>query len=198
MDVAEEWTERIARRLTPAELSFAPEIGLAYAAGGRRRRDLLPRYDIEPGAFGPGGAAELPFLLQSLEQAYRVLRDLVSSPSLGNALATGILLVAVRDSREAANDGSSRPENDGSSPAQEVPVPVSERLAIERAFDTLNGRLRAAGFRPERATELTYGLLAELLSDTVGAAAYLDALAAAPSPGKSRWWTRISRHADRR
>jgi hypothetical protein len=193
MDAAGEWTERIARRLTPGEVSFAAEIGLAYAAGGRRRRDLLPRYDVEPGAFGPGGAAELPLLLQSLEQAYHVLRDLLSSSFLGNALAAGSLLVAVRDSRQPGHHA----ETARSSAAEADPVPASEKQAIERAFDTLSGRLRAAGFSPERSTELTYGLLAELLSDTAGAAAYLDALSATPSAGKSRRRARIFRRADR-
>jgi hypothetical protein len=36
MDVAVEWTERIAQRLTPGQVDFAAETGLAYAVGGRR------------------------------------------------------------------------------------------------------------------------------------------------------------------
>jgi hypothetical protein len=193
MDVVGEWTERIAQRLTPREASFAAETGIAYAAGGRRRQDLLPRYDVQPGAFGPGGAAELPFLLQALEQAYHVLQGLLSSPSLGNTLAAGSLLIAVRDSRKAGHEAKTATP----SPAESAPALSNEKESIERAFDTLRERLRAGGFSPERATEVTYGLLAELLSDTAGAAAYLDALSAAPSAGKTRW-TRIFRRAGRR
>jgi hypothetical protein len=193
MDVLAEWTERIAERLTPSEASFATETGLAYAAGGRRRQDLLPSHKVQPGAFGAGGAAELPFLLQALEQTYHVLRDLLGSSSLGNALATGSLLIAVRDSRRARHDARS------ATPAAQSPTTgPSEQREIGQAFDTLHERLRAAGFSPDQATELTYGLLAELLSDKAGAVAYLDALSAVPSADKPPRRALFFRRADRR
>jgi len=56
------WAERIARRFTPAEASFAAEVGMVYAAGGSERAELLPSHSVQPGAFGPGGWAELPMI----------------------------------------------------------------------------------------------------------------------------------------
>jgi hypothetical protein len=193
MDMVGEWTERIALRLTPQEASFAAEAGLAYAAGGRRRQDLLPRHEVQPGAFGPGGTTELPFLLQALEQTYHVLRDLLGSPSLGNAIAAGSLLIAVRDSHKERHDTA----NATPPPVESAAPSANERQGIEQAFDALSGRLRAAGFAPERANDLTYGLLVELLSDTVSAAAYLDALSAVPSTARKQRRTWSFRRASR-
>jgi hypothetical protein len=66
---------------------------------------LLPRYDIQPGAFGPGGAAELPMVLHALAGSYAVLRAWLGSPYLANALAAGSLLTALRQSRHLGSAG---------------------------------------------------------------------------------------------
>lgn len=97
MDVAGEWAERIAQRFTPAEAGFAADVGMAYAAGGTRRKDLFPGHEVQPGAFGPGAlAAALPLILHALAQAGPVLRNLLGSGYLANTLATASLVVALR------------------------------------------------------------------------------------------------------
>jgi hypothetical protein len=48
------------------------------------------------------------------------------------------------------------------------------------AFDTLRGRLTAAGFDQARAGELAHGLLQELATDTASATQFLDALTTVP------------------
>ena len=101
MDVAGVWAERIARRFTPAEATFAAEVGIAYAAGGSGRAELLPGHSVQPGAFGPGGWAELPMILQALASIGPALKAFLGSPQMANALAAASLLTALRQGRAA-------------------------------------------------------------------------------------------------
>jgi hypothetical protein len=190
MDVAGVWAERIARRFTPAEASFAAEVGMAYAAGGRRRAELLPGHSVQPGAFGPGGWAELPVILQALASVGPVLKAFVGSPQVANVLAAASLLTALRQGRPAES-----PQEPGqpaqvrlpAGPAGAAPAPAgNERRAVRQAFLALRERLKAAGFDQVRADELAYGLLEELLSDTASAAVFLDSLTAVPDGEAAR------------
>lgn len=184
MDIVQQWSERIARRVAPAETAFASDAGMAYAAGGRRREDLLPHDGVQPGGFGPATlVAELPRILQALDYAGSALIVVLRSQYLGNALAAGSLLVAVRQdhsdrlvprSREPARAQKS-PEPPAGAPAP----PTTERQAIGYSFDRLSERLESAGFTRRRAGQLAYELLDELLDDAAGAAAFLDALSSA-------------------
>jgi hypothetical protein len=197
MDVAGEWAERIAGRFTLAEADFAAEVGIAYAAGGTRRKDLFPGYEVQPGAFGPGVlVASLPLILHALAQAGPVLRNLLGSGYLANTLAAASLVVALRQEH---GDGPPSDEQDGhpdAPPAAESPVqalspaaaapPASERQALEQSFKTLRDRLAAAGFDQPRADEIAYGLLEELLSDAANAAMFIDALTAVPDEAGKR------------
>jgi hypothetical protein len=97
VEVVERWSKRIAERVTPEEIDFATAAGVAYAAGGRTRKNLLARPSVQPGAFGPGiYAVELPLILRALADAGKALLSLLGSPYLSNALATGSLIVALR------------------------------------------------------------------------------------------------------
>lgn len=186
MDVVQRWSERIARRAAPEEVDFAAEVGVAYAAGGQARKDLLPRASVQPGAFGPGAyAADLPLILRGLADAASMLVAFLRSPYLSNALAAGSLLVAFRSGHrhgQAAEAGraASRPAAGAEPPPA---PPANERQALESAFASLRDRLAAAGFDQARATELAYELLDELLMDTAGAAEFVAALAAVPDGG---------------
>lgn len=197
MDVAGVWAERIAGRFTPAEASFAAEVGMAYAAGGSRRAELLPSHSVQPGAFGPGGWAELPMILQALASIGPALRAFLGSPQVANALAAASLLTALRQRRPAESpQGPSQPAQIQplAEPVDTAPAPAgNERQAVRQAFLALRERLKAAGFDQVRADELAYGLLEELLSDTASAATFLDSLNAVPDDGAARL-----RKADRR
>lgn len=187
MDVAGVWAERIAQRFTPAEASFAAEVGMAYAAGGSRRAELLPSHSVQPGAFGPGGWAELPMILQALASIGPALKAFVGSPQVANALAAASLLTALRQGRPAKapqEPGQSARVQPSAGPADASPVPAgNEQQAVRQAFLALRERLTAAGFDQVRADELTYGLLEELLSDAASAAMFLDSLTAVQDDG---------------
>jgi len=183
VDVVRRWSERIARRVVPAEADFAAEVGAAYAAGGRERQDLLPRPGVQPGAFGPGiYVLELPLILRALADAGNALLSLLGSSYVGNALAAGVLFVTVRAGHE--DQHASEPERPSASAATrpEPPaLPTNERQAVELAFASLRERLEATGFPRERAGELAWGLLEELLTNAAEAAVFVDALAAVPN-----------------
>jgi hypothetical protein len=185
VDVVQRWSERIARRVAPEEVDFAAEVGAAYAAGGQARRDLLPRPSVQPGAFGPGAyAANLPLILRGLADAASMLRALLGSPYLSNALAAGSLLVAFRADHHEEETAAGRPASrtPGESEHQPAP-PASERRALELAYESLHDRLASAGFDQARAGQLAYELLEELLTDTAEAALFVDSLAAVPDSG---------------
>lgn len=184
VDVVERWSERIAQRFAPEEIDFAAEVGKAYATGGQARKDLLPRHNVQPGAFGAGAfATELPWVLQALDQASKALIAVLRSQYLGNALAAGSLLVALRRDRGHGqvpdNPGSDAFQVSAELPGPEPALPGNERQAVGYAFDCLSDRLKSAGFAEPRAGQLAHGLLEELLADAAGAAAFLDALTAA-------------------
>lgn len=182
MDVVQRWSERIARRVVPSEADFAPEVGAAYAAGGQARKNLMPRPNVQPGAFGPGiFAADLPLILQALAHAGKMLLALLRSAYLSNALAAGSLLAALR-----AAHGRGQELTDGQAAAlPEAPqaVPLNEKRAMEQAFWSLRCDLTFAGFPPERADQIAYELLEELLADAADAALFVDALSAEPDDG---------------
>jgi hypothetical protein len=174
VDVVQRWSERIAQRVAPEEADFAAEVGVAYAAGGQARKDLLPRPSTQPGAFGPGAnAADLPLILRGLADAASVLLAFLRSPYLSNAIATAGLLIAFRADHHHEQ-------------AAPQATPLAERQALDAAFESLRDRLASAGFTKARADELAYELLEELLTDTAEAAQFVDALAAVPGSGGGR------------
>lgn len=184
VDVVQHWSERIAQRVAPEEVDFAAEVGVAYAAGGQTRKDLLPRPSTQPGAFGPGAdAAYLPLILQGLADAASALLAFLRSPYLSNALAAASLLVAFRaDHHHERATQANRPDYPAAESAPQ-PRPLSERQALEAAFESLRDRLASAGFNKARADHLAYELLEELLTDTAEAAQFVNALAAVPDSG---------------
>lgn len=182
VDVVQRWSERVARRVAPAEADFAAEVGAAYAAGGQVRKNLMPRSNVQPGAFGPGTfAADLPLILRALAHAGNVLLALLRSAYLNNALAAGSLLVALRAAHGHGQE--SKAGQAAVPPEGPQAVPVNEKRAIEQAFGSLRCDLTSAGFTPERADQIAYELLEELLADTASAALFVDALTAEPDHG---------------
>jgi hypothetical protein len=190
MDIVGDWSDRIAQRFTPAEASFAAEVGIAYAAGGSRRKDLFPGYDAQPGAFGPGAlVACLPMILRALAQAGPVLLNLLGSGYVANFLAATGLVFALRQDRDHRTLGE-QGRLGGTSPADESPAsaavsaapspPASIRRAMDQSLETLRARLTDVGFDQPRANELAYGLLEELLSDAAGGTQFIGALTAVP------------------
>lgn len=167
MAIVSQWSERIAARFTPAEADLASEVGAAYAAGGRRRRDLFSRHGALPlGALGPGGTyAEFPRILRALAKVGTSLVSLLRSSRLSSTLHEDVSL-AQQLQMAVQTDAS---EN-------------GEVLAIKDAFESLSSRLQSAGFAEPRARDLAYSLLAELLSDAAGAAEFLTELTAIPDP----------------
>jgi hypothetical protein len=183
MDTVQLWSERIAQRLTPAETDFAADVGKAYASGGHDRKDLFPRHNAQPGAFGPGAMAmELPWILLALDHAGNAVLAVLRSQYLANTLAAGSLLVALRQD----HDSQALPRNSTQADRKTPPTapgtpetPLNERQAVSFAFDSLSERLQATGFTLPRANELAFGLLEELLMDIAGATAFLNALGTA-------------------
>ncbi|MEV0400100.1 hypothetical protein [Actinoallomurus sp. NPDC050550] len=100
MNTVAEWSERIARRVTPDEVDFAADVGEAYAAGGGSRAALFDRPGAEPGGFGLVSAiGELPVILAALADTGRVLRHALATQELGNAVAVASLWVSLRGAR---------------------------------------------------------------------------------------------------
>ena len=196
MDVVERWSERIAQRVAPDEADFAAEVGVAYAAGGQARKDLLARPGTQPGAFGPGAnAADLPLIFRGLADAASVLVAFLRSAYLSNTLAAASLFVAFRADRhheqatqagQPASLAAATPQPGSAPQPAPQPPPASGRRALEVAFESLRDRLASAGFNKVRADDLAYELLEELLTDTAEAAQFVDALAAVPGSGGGR------------
>jgi hypothetical protein len=198
VDVVQRWSERIAKRVAPAEADFAADVGVKYAEGGSARKGLLPRSSAQPGAFGPGSSlADLPLILRALADAGNWLLWLLRSPDLSNALAAGSLLIALRADRGhgQASEPERPPARTATVPESPPPPTVSERQAVELALASLRDRLASAGFPRERAGQLARELLEELLTDAADAALFVDALTAVPDGGGrlKSWAKRIGK-----
>jgi hypothetical protein len=184
VDVVEQWSRRVAQRVTPEEADFAAEVGAAYAAGGKARRNLWPGYNTQPGAFGPGAsAADLPMILHALAYSGQAILALLRGPYVADTVAASGLLAVVKLTRDQR-----RPERPGRMDADGVadlppPGPLTERQAVGHAFESLSGRLSEAGFAPERADQIAHDLIAELLTDTAGAAMFVECLTVVPPSG---------------
>jgi hypothetical protein len=204
VSVVEVWSQRVACRVAPLEVDCAAEVGVAYAAGGRARRDLFEGSDVPPGAFGAGELAEaLPLIIRSLAQAGDAISAMLSSAYLSNGLAAASLLVALKEHRAARSAASKRNTDAGGSQTVEagtgsapgVGFPgapglsqpaghqLSERELVDQAFGTLGERLRSAGFAAEQADQIAFDLLVEFLTDAAAAAdadRFIAALSAVP------------------
>jgi hypothetical protein len=186
VNVVERWSQRVAERVAPEEIDFAAEVGVAYAAGGRARKDLQ-RVSVQPGAFGPGTyAVDLPLVLQALADAGEALLFLLRSPYFSNAVAAGSLLVALRAGRHqhVPEPGQPAPSATAAPLLSDAAPPTSERQALEFAFSSLRDRLTAAGIARDRADGVAYELLDELLKDAAGAGTFVEALSAVPDEGR--------------
>ncbi|GAA4622703.1 hypothetical protein GCM10023196_015970 [Actinoallomurus vinaceus] len=174
MNTAAEWSERIARRVTPDEVDFAADVGEAYAAGAASRAALFDRPGAEPGGFGLASAiGELPLILAALADTGRILRHALATQELGNAVAIASLWVSLRGTRTppTAPQGTKAGTDDAQAASAD-----DARTALTRAYAELTDRLRSLGFPPERAERLARELLEELLADAVSAEDFIRRL----------------------
>ncbi|MFB7380401.1 hypothetical protein ACFC6U_28610 [Kitasatospora purpeofusca] len=174
------WGTRVAAIAAPDERDLAPSITLAYAAGGRARRDLYRRAGHTPGGIGGGLVTVLPQLLDALAYAAREVGDALGSAQFGNLVSATALLISLRR------------RSDPGSPPDPAPAPGTgagtgpgePTAAAVHAADLLADRLRSRGVPPPDADRLACELLAGLLNspDRRGAAAFLDRLVAVEPP----------------
>ncbi|WP_043474556.1 hypothetical protein [Kitasatospora sp. MBT66] len=172
------WGTRVAAIAAPDERDLAPSITLAYAAGGRARRDLYRRAGHTPGGIGGGLVTVLPQLLDALAYATREVGDALGSAQFGNLVSATALLISLRRRSDPA-----APRDPGTPPGAGT-GPGEPTAAAVHAADLLADRLRSRGVPPPDADRLACELLAGLLNspDRSGAAAFLDRLVAAEPP----------------
>ncbi|MFD8696439.1 hypothetical protein [Kitasatospora purpeofusca] len=174
------WGTRVAAIAAPDERDLAPSITLAYAAGGRARRDLYRRAGHTPGGIGGGLVTVLPQLLDALAYAAREVGDALGSAQFGNLVSATALLISLR----RRSDPGSPPDPAPAPGAGAGTGPGEPTAAAVHAADLLADRLRSRGVPPPDADRLACELLAGLLNspDRSGAAAFLDRLVAAEPP----------------
>ncbi|GIH28634.1 hypothetical protein Aph01nite_69440 [Acrocarpospora phusangensis] len=167
MDVVTLWARRIAEQVVPGEVAGAEAVGAAYAAGGKRRRELFAGGGAgEPGGFGGGlGPGDLAVILDALRFASDHLLELVAENPLANLM---VLLAMRQGMRRRAGTTAQAVREEG----------------FERVVGGLEERLRAQGVAADRAEELTYQTLKVVFQqdrDTEEIRAFLRALSASPA-----------------
>ncbi|CAN3978755.1 hypothetical protein [Kitasatospora purpeofusca] len=183
------WGTRVAAIAAPDERDLAPSITLAYAAGGRARRDLYRRAGHTPGGIGGGLVTVLPQLLDALAYAAREVGDALGSAQFGNLVSATALLISLR----RRSDPGAPPEGDpdpgagpdaSAAPGAPTAAPGAPTAAAVHAAGRLGDRLRSRGVPPPDADRLACELLTGLLNspDRREAAAFLDRLVAAEPP----------------
>ncbi|MEV7770891.1 hypothetical protein [Kitasatospora sp. NPDC086791] len=171
------WGTHVAVFAAPDEQDLAADITLAYAAGGKARRDLFRGAGRAPGGIGGGLATVLPQLLDALAFAAREVEAASGSQQFANAVSAAALLVSLRRRRDA-DAGRAEPGTGPRTPPD---------AAAHAAF-RLAARLRAHGLAEQDTERLACELLAGLLgaSDPSGAAAE-----ARPPRGVLGWLRRL-------
>jgi hypothetical protein len=81
------WPERLAHLVAPDETDIATDLAVAYAAGGTQRQELFLRPDTDPGSSGAEPGPFLPYLWRALDEAYPVLRAVLSDTVVENVVA---------------------------------------------------------------------------------------------------------------
>lgn len=89
---------------------MASDVELAYAAGGRARKDLLRSGVVDPGSFGVGAAGVgmvllLPYVLHALDVAHAAVRQFLHDRN-AHAAACSALVQELRDSGRPAEENS--------------------------------------------------------------------------------------------
>ncbi|MFJ4090823.1 hypothetical protein ACIPYS_04510 [Kitasatospora sp. NPDC089913] len=180
------WGTRVAVIAAPDERDLAPSITLAYAAGGRARRDLYRRAGHTPGGIGGGLVTVLPQLLDALAYAAREVGDVLGSAQFGNLVSATALLVSLRRRSDLGGPPGTGPDPGTGSRSGPDPGggPGEPTAAAVHATARLGARLRSRGVPPPDADRLACELLAGLLNspDRHEAAAFLDRLVAAEPP----------------
>ncbi|MFD7413160.1 hypothetical protein [Kitasatospora purpeofusca] len=173
------WGTRVAAIAAPDERDLAPPITLAYAAGGRARRDLYRRAGHTPGGIGGGLVTVLPQLLDALAYAAREVGDALGSAQFGNLVSATALLISLR----RRSDPGAGPDA-SAAPGAPTAAPGAPTAAAVHAAGRLGDRLRSRGVPPPDADRLACELMAGLLNspDRREAAAFLDRLVAAEPP----------------
>ncbi|SDT82227.1 hypothetical protein SAMN05216371_7039 [Streptomyces sp. TLI_053] len=177
------WGTRVAVIAAPDERDLAPSITLAYAAGGRARRDLYRRAGHTPGGIGGGLVTVLPQLLDALAYAAREVGDVLGSAQFGNLVSATALLVSLRRRSDRSDTGAPPGPDPGAHPGSGGGAGEPTETALHAAA-RLGARLRSRGVPPPDADRLACELLAGLLNspDRRDAAAFLDRLVAAEPP----------------
>jgi hypothetical protein len=109
-DVLANWAQRLAARVAPDEIDFAPDVLAAYLAGGAARRQLFAGPRADPGAFGVGLPLVLPHVIDALAHCYLLVKAFLGDPAVNSAIATANLVVALRQLRKAESSTVSAPE----------------------------------------------------------------------------------------
>ncbi|MEK2493217.1 hypothetical protein WN990_27050 [Kitasatospora purpeofusca] len=178
------WGTRVAAVAAPDERDLAPSITLAYAAGGRARRDLYRRAGHTPGGIGGGLVTVLPQLLDALAYAAREVGDALGSAQFGNLVSATALLISLRRRSDPGTPREDGPDPDPGAGPDPAAAPGAPTAAAVHAAGRLGERLRSRGVPPPDADRLACELLAGLLNspDRREAAAFLDRLVAAEPP----------------
>lgn len=155
------WAHRLAHRVAPDESDIAADLAFAYAAGGVQRQELFVPVRTDPGPAGDGVGRFLPHLWHALDDAYPVLRAVLSDPVVGNVAAIAELVLAQRRTRE------------------DVARPTTPAARwTNSAVDQLRDGLEPTGLSHAEAEQAAIDIVEEMLADPASAADFLDRLRA--------------------
>lgn len=151
------WARRLARRVAPEEVDVAADLAVEYASSEDTGDGPVPSPRADPTPSAP----LLPVLWQALDNAYLVLRALLSGPVVGNVSAIAKPVLA---RRRAGRGG------------MLTASPAARWTGV--AIDRLRDGLAAAGLSPAEAERIADDVVEELLTDPESAADFLDRLRA--------------------
>lgn len=176
-DILVTWVERIAAAAAPDELDLAPDIAVAYVAGGAERRQLFAGPSADPGAFGADLLVVLPHVLDALRLSYETVRGFLGDPAVNAAVSMASLAVAVTQWRAARRPGADAPPADA-----EPDKPESGRsdartvAAAQESITAVSTELESCGLEPDRAGTVSVDVLNTLAGDPGAAMAFLEML----------------------
>jgi hypothetical protein len=168
MDALRGWAYKIAEEVVPDEVDLAPEMAIAYAQGGKSRKELFSHRDGTAGGFGGEGLAALfPWILQGISAAGPSVLSLVTS---GPVLKD--LITVLKDSL-SLKEALVREKKIARLPANPYTHLKSARMVIIR-------ELESAPVPIEDVDYLALKILHALLEDPQGSQVFIEKAGAKP------------------
>ncbi len=151
MELIEDWAIKIAAGIAPNEIDLAPEMTVAYLAGGESREQLFTQ--TTGGGLGGFGSGEIqaifPVILNCITASGSAIMSVLCAPQVGTILAVIKSVLEIKDLVERQKKVSKE-------------LPEQTYRSLKQTLYTFSKGLKSVGYTQEQCDILTYHFIVTL------------------------------------